>query len=119
MKPNDKPEYVNKFSTHPPGILNDIPTGINKTLANISSNKQVFEAAIETYKEKLVRSGHNHQMEFEAQTQTSAKNNTHKSRKPRRRRISWLKPPLSKNVDTNVEAKFLRIIDNLVPKGSE
>ena len=61
-----------------------------------------------------MRSGHNHQMEYEAHT--SASNNTDRSRKPRKRRISWFNPSFSKNVDTNVGAKLLRIINDLVPE---
>merc|ERR1712208_275422 len=43
LKPNDKPEYVNKLSNHPPEILKNIPIGINKRLVNNSASKEVFE----------------------------------------------------------------------------
>ena len=34
-KPGDKPMYVNSSSNHPPGVLKNIPLGINKRLCEI------------------------------------------------------------------------------------
>ena len=110
LKPNNKPEYVNRLSNHPPEIVNNIPIGINRRLANISANREVFEAAIDPYKEELAKSGYKHQLRFEENS-----NNNSRSRRQRRRRITWFNPPYSKNVETNVGGKFLRIIDELVP----
>ena len=41
-KPGDRPLYVNSWSNHPPGVISNIPAGINKRLNEISSNKEVF-----------------------------------------------------------------------------
>jgi hypothetical protein len=41
-KPGDRPLYVNSWSNHPPGVISNIPAGINRRLNEISSNKEVF-----------------------------------------------------------------------------
>ena len=40
IKPNDKPNYVNSQSNHPPGIIKNIPISINRRLNTISANKE-------------------------------------------------------------------------------
>ena len=62
LKPNDKPEYVNKLSNHPPEILKNIPVAINKRLVNISASKEVFEHATEIYSEELAKCGYEHKL---------------------------------------------------------
>ena len=63
-KPNDKPEYVNKLSNHPPEILKNIPIGINKRLVSISASKEVFENATQIYSDELVKCGYDHTLFF-------------------------------------------------------
>ena len=89
MKPNDKPEYVNSLSNHPPEILKNIPIGINKRLANISANREVFEAATEPYREELNKCGYNHHLNFE----DFQNNNNQVRKRTRQRRITWFNPP--------------------------
>ena len=48
-KPGDKPLYVSSRSNHPPGVLKNIPLGINKRLSEILSSKEVFLDAIPPY----------------------------------------------------------------------
>ena len=43
IEPNSQVKYVNKDSNHPPLIVNNIPTSINRRLSSISSNKDCFE----------------------------------------------------------------------------
>ena len=109
LKPNDKPEYVNKLSNHPPEILKNIPIGINKRLVSISASKEVFENAIQTYSDELVKCGYDHKLTYTNQ-------NKHKKKRRRQRKISWFNPPFSKNVSTNIGAKFLKIIDEKIPE---
>ena len=107
VKPNDKPEYVNKLSNHPPQILKNIPIGINKRLANISANKEVFENSIQIYSNELERCDYEHKLSYE-----NFINNNNNIEKPKRKReTSWFNPPFSKNVATKVGAKFLKIVD--------
>ena len=65
IKLNDKPEYVNKLSNHPPQILKNIPIGINKRLANISANKEIFENSTQVYSDELLQCGYEHQLSYE------------------------------------------------------
>jgi hypothetical protein len=57
MKPNNKLQYINVESSHPPTILKSIPQGINKRLSEISSNKEVFNEAAPAYQQALDESG--------------------------------------------------------------
>ena len=109
IKPNDKPNYVNSQSNHPPGIIKNIPISINKRLSNISANKEVFDQAATVYQADLNSKGYKHQLRFEPSIQATS------TRKNRSRRISWFNPPFSRNVKTNVGAKFLRIIMRCFP----
>ena len=61
-KPGDKPLYVSSWSNHPPRVLQNIPLGINKRLCEISSNKEVFLAAIPPYQTELEKCGYNHKL---------------------------------------------------------
>ena len=56
MKPNNKLLYVHRQSNHPPALLKNIPLNINKRLTNISSSKEVFDAAIAPYQKALQES---------------------------------------------------------------
>ena len=48
-KPNNLPLYINKNSNHPPNIVKAIPGSVTRRINNISSNKEVFEAAAPFY----------------------------------------------------------------------
>ena len=109
-KPNDKPCYVHNQSNHPPGIIKNIPKSINKRLSRISANKEVFDEESKVYQDELDSKGYNFKLEYDP-TEKRAK----KKRK-RTRKISWFNPPYSKNVKTNVGAKFLSIISKNFPK---
>ena len=62
MKPNNKLLYVHRQSNHPPALLKNIPLNINKRLTNISSSKEVFDAAIPPYRKALQESGYDHKL---------------------------------------------------------
>ena len=110
IKPNDKPEYVNILSNHPPKILKNIPIGINKRLATISANKEVFDNSIQIYSDELAKSGYEHKLSYEDFT---TNNNIQKPK--RKREMFWFNPPYSKNVATKVGAQFLKIVDEKFP----
>ena len=116
IKPNDKPEYVNKLSNHPPQILKNIPIGINKRLVNISANKEVFENSTQIYSDELSKCGYDHKLSYEYFVNNRNNNNNNNTEKPKRKRnISWFNPPYSKNVETKLGSKFLKIIDEKFP----
>ena len=54
-KPNEDPLYRNKHSNHPPSILRQLPTSINKRISTLSSDKQTFEDAAASVQEVYSR----------------------------------------------------------------
>ena len=58
MKLNNKLQYVNTKSNHPPTVLKNIPLGINKRLSGISSNEEIFHRAAPVYQKALDNSGY-------------------------------------------------------------
>ena len=110
MKPNNFPLYVHAMSNHPPSVIKNIPLSINARLSSISSNEKRFLAAKPTYEKALRDSGYSPEFKYEPKIQ----NNTQK--KTRKRKIIFFNPPYSKNVQTNVGAIFLKIIDKCFPK---
>ena len=63
-KPNDDPLYINKHSNHPPSILRQLPTSINKRISTLSSDKQTFEDAAPAYQNALGHSNFSHKLEY-------------------------------------------------------
>ena len=109
IKPNDKPCYVHSLSNHPPGIIKNIPVSINKRLCKISSSKEAFDNASKINQEELDKKGYKYKLEYNPDVQNK------NVRKNRGRNITYFNPPFSKNVKTNVGAKFLKIISKNFP----
>ena len=72
-KPNDKLNYVNSQSNHPPGIIKNIPKSVNKRLSKLSATKEVFDEAAKSYQDELNEKGYNYKLEYEATTKTAEK----------------------------------------------
>jgi hypothetical protein len=108
-KPGNVPSYVHVKSNHPPTILKNIPEGINKRLAELSSDEECFNKAKPLYQEALNKSGYKYNLSY---------NNSQQPRKNRPRNITWFNPPFSKNVETNVGKHFLELIDRHFPKSN-
>ena len=64
IKPGNCPKYVNMQSNHPPSILRNIPLAVNRRLSSISSNKQLFDAAVPLYQAELDHAGYKHKLEY-------------------------------------------------------
>ena len=107
-KPGNIPQYVNRYSNHPPSVLRGIPESINRRLSNISSNKQSFDSSTPLYQEALKNSGYDYKLNFDPQPQ--------REKRPRNRNAIWFNPPYSVNVATNIGHKFLKAIDECFPK---
>ena len=110
MKPNDTPTYVHKDSNHPKSVLKNIPLAVNRRLSSISANEEVFKSAIPPYQEALKKSGYDHKLVYEPTIPQGR-------RKNRPRKIVWFNPPFSSNVQTNIGAKFLSLLDKHFPHG--
>ena len=109
MKPNGSPVYVHSDSNHPKTILENIPKSINRRLSSISSSKEVFEAACPPYQAALDKSGYNYKLNFDPPLAGNRGKN-------RKRKILYFNPPFSKNVQTNIGEKFLKLLDTHFPK---
>ena len=107
-KPNDDPLYINKHSNHPPSILRQLPTSINKRISTLLSDKQTFEDAAPAYQNALGHSNFSHKLEY-------TPHGTQRPRRNRQRNVIWLNPPFSKNVKTNIARSFLHLVDTHFP----
>ena len=52
-KPGDRPLYVSAHSNHPPQILKNIPSGIERRLSDNSANEDIFKEAAPPYQAEL------------------------------------------------------------------
>jgi len=106
MKPNHTPTYVHKDSNHPKYVLKNILVAVNRRLQMKKSSSLQYPP----YQEALKRSGYDHQLVYEPTIPQSRRKN-----KPRK--IVWFNPPFSSNVQTNIGARFLSLIDKHFPHG--
>ena len=112
IKPNNILLYVDTKSNHPHSIKKNNPLACEKRLSNLSSNKEIFDAAAPPYQEALEKAGYSHKLVYQDKASTST------SRKRRRSKPSiWFNPPWAENVATNVGADFLKIVSASFPKG--
>ena len=102
-KPNSSVAYVSKTSNHPPSILKNIPSSIQKRLTSISSSEENFLDAKDDYQSTLNNAGYADILKYEPPNNPQRKRN-------RTRKIVWFNPPYSKNVATNIGKEFLNII---------
>ena len=106
-KLNSSLKYVNKASNHPPSI----PSYIQKRLNTISSSEEVFNEAKSTYQQALSDTGYSEELTYNTDPQT-----TSRSTRRRRRTTVWYNPPYSKNVATNIEKGFFKLLQLQFPK---
>ena len=52
-KPNDEPLYIHSQSNHPPSILRQLPSSINKRISKLSCDEPTFQAAAPAYQDAL------------------------------------------------------------------
>ena len=106
-KPGDRPLYVNSWSNHPPGVISNIPAGINRRLNEISSNKEVFLEAIPPYQAELEKCGYKDKLVWLEEEEI-------KKKKSRSKKVVLY----NQNVKTNVGKEFLSLLDKHFPHGS-
>ena len=105
--------YVNTSSKHLSQIIKQLPTSTAKRLSKNSSSIKIFNSAKVEYENALENSGH-HSIKLNY-TQTRE----NKSKHNRSRNIIWFNPPYSQNVITNVEKRFLSLLDHHFPKSNK
>ena len=105
-KPNDKPLYIHKDSNHPPSIVKELPSMIEKRISDISCNEEEFNKVKNEYNKALSDSGFSHSIQYSERTP---------SRHNRKRNIIWFNPPFNNQVNTNVGKDFLHLVDKHFP----
>ena len=85
-KPNSSVAYVSKTSNHPPSILKNIPSSIQKRLTTISSSEKNFLDARNDYQSALNNAGYSDILKYELPINPQRKRN-------RTRKIVWFNPP--------------------------
>ena len=106
-KPNDKPQYINTESNHPPNVVKQIPITISQRLSRISSDEGEFNKVKDDYQKALLDSGHAATLKYENTGEDSLIN----PKRKRRRNIIWFNPPYNKELKTKLGHKFLRLIE--------
>ena len=108
-KPNNDPIYINNKSNHPPSIVKQLPTSINKRISKLSCNQETFNAAAPIYEETLRNSNFDAHLSYPPQTDNH--NQPPSQKRNRSRNVIWYNPPFSRNVTTNIGRLFLNLID--------
>ena len=106
-KPNNEILYINKQSNHPPTILRQLPSMIEKRISDLSFSKEEFDNSKQKYESALSNSGHKTKLKFEKSAPKS---------RSRPRNITYFNPPFNAAVTTNVGKEFLNLIEKHFPK---
>ena len=93
-KPNDTPLYINTKSNHPPHVLKNLNSAINKRLNMLSSNSQIFDNAKAPYEAALKQSGHPSELKFDNAPEPTTNQNNNKKRKKQKQKYYLLLPPI-------------------------
>ncbi len=88
-KPNDDPLYINRHSKHPPSIIKQLPTLINKCILALSADEQTFHESAPIYQNALRHSNFDHKLDY-------TKHAPQKTHRNRQCNIIWFNPPLAK-----------------------
>ena len=112
-KPNDSPLYINKNSNHPPQIIKNLPSAINRRLSNISANEDLFNKHKSDYENALKSSGHPPELRYEENRETTRETST---KKCRQRNVIWFNPPYNMSLQTKIGKSFLALVDKNFPK---
>ena len=118
-KPNDEPLYINRLSNHPPAIVKQLPSSINKRINKLSCNKQTFDDSSQLYNDALRQSNFNATLTYEQFTSNENSDSNKAQRRNRQRNTIWYNPPYSKNVKTNIGQRFLQLIDKHFPSSNK
>ena len=108
-KPKNQPLYINAKSNHPPNILRDLPSMINKRLSDLSCHEEEYEKAKPLYETALNESGYKTTLTY---TKTANVKNRNRARN-----IIWFNPPSRQNVKSNIGKTFLKLVKKHFPIG--
>ena len=81
-KPNNKPIYTNKQSSHPPSVLKQLPKSIIKRMSDTSSSKEIFDKSISIYQDAFSESRFKEELKYTpSDTRFQEENNQRTRRK--------------------------------------
>ena len=106
-KDNNTILYIDAKSNHPPSIIKELPSMVNKRLSALSCNEEEFKKAGPVYKQALKSSVFSEDLKYNE--------NPQKRRKRRSRKITYFNPPFNSNVKTNIGREFLRLVREQFP----
>ena len=107
-KPYHKPGneiYIQKDSNHPPSILNQIPTSVEKRISTLSSIEIIFNESKEIHQKALEKSDYQQTLKNHLSNENISKN-----KENRKHSVIWFNSPFSANVKTKVRNYFLSLI---------
>ncbi len=74
-KPNDDPLYINRHSNHPPSIIKQLPTSINKRISALSADEQTFHESAPISQNALRHSNFDHKLDYMKQAPQKTRRN--------------------------------------------
>ena len=108
------------LSNHPPNVIKQIPQGIKKRLARISSTDADFKKATPMYQKALQDSGYNHTLIKHTEDQDAPEGSSQESNttgNPRRKRkIIYYNPPFNQALKTKIGKVFLNLVKKHFPR---
>ena len=110
-KPNDETNCIHVNSDHPPSILKQLPTSIEKRLSSLSSSEEILEEVAPHYEQYLTNCRYKEKLNYCDQTSPNLI-----TKRKRQRNILWFNPPYSKTVKTKIGKFFLQLIKKHFPK---
>ena len=84
---------------------------VDKRLNMLSCNEEVFNEAKPMYQIALRNSGYDYELKYEKVDIHAMNNNSVRQKRSKKRQTFWFNPVFDKQVETNVGAKFLQILD--------
>ena len=111
-KPGTPIEYIHIDSNHPRHVTKNTVAEVSKRLSNLSSSKEIFDAAKGIHEEALKRAGYSEKLTFKPEEER-----TGRIRRTRHRELIWFNPPYCMTVETRIGQKFLNILDSCFPVG--
>ena len=88
--------------SHPKNIIDGIPKSVNDRLIKRSSNEARFEENKTEYEIALTQAGYKPQLEY--------RNDSAKTKRKRKRNVTWFNPPFCASVKTNIAREFLKMV---------
>ena len=105
-KPNNETLFINRQFNHPPTIIKQLPSVIEKRISELSCNETEFNAVKEDYESALKNSGFNEHLKF---------NRPEQKNRNRKRNIIYFNPPFNAAVTCDIGHQFLKLIDKHFP----